>query len=326
MNKIYTNIELSQCICIWRAVLNQALSDALNGNNLSKKTAIKWFFGDDKDFYRACNWAQISPGKLRYFLIKKLAAEGPDVIKNCLYEKTKKGTYPRISKAFSSIPRIQTTSSISFLYENLEMRANIIDNKLWFNLSHLNHTWKFSALSDVFLQDVNTRIDPDHLKSQAAKSKNPKSKKLILFTDITGIIQLAKCLDNSKLESFATWVKNKKYKQYLLPAQDIFKLKFQNHTILARLYRNKLFILFNDIQKIFLLITSSYRKIVHQNNKYFYSYMNSPKRQLVIRSDLLLQIVESRNVAKKKYQEIKPQLIQWIKEQQSRFEEENNEE
>ena len=46
----------------------------------------------------------------------------------------------------------------------------------------------------------------------------------------------------------------------------------------------------------------------------------------MIRSDLLLQITKSKNVAKKVHQEIKTLLIQWIREQQSIFEGENDEE
>jgi len=317
MNDFYSNFEIRQCVTIWRMTLNQALTDALNGNRIEKRSAIRWFFNDDRDFYFVCDCARVSPHKIRSFLINEFAIRDPDIIKNTLYEEPKRGHFPPITLPHKSIPKIKADSPISFIYEGMEIRAQVIDEELWFNLSQLNFFWKFCETHDVALRDINTCIDPIHLKKLDVK-------KLVLFVDSTGIAQIAESLKVSNLKSFATWINQKKYKQNILKVLDTFEIKFQDCTVLAILFKGKLFLRFNDVSKIFLIVTPSHRKTILKKNKYFYSYLNSQKRQLMTRSDLLIQVIESRKIASKKYKKMRPKIVQWIKEQQQLFEGKTN--
>jgi len=317
MNDFYSNIETKQCVAIWRMTLNLALTDALNGNRIEKRSAIRWFFNDDKDFYFVCDCAQVSPHKIRSFLINEFAIRDPDIIKNTLYEEPRKGCYPKIILARKSLPSIETNSPISFIYKALEMRAYVADNRLWFNLSHLGQLWKFSDAQEIGLHDINTFIDPKHLRRK-------KDKKLTLFADSTGIEQLSDSFKSNKLSLFAKWIKKGTYKHNLLETQNTFKLTFQNQEIQACLFRNELFLHFKNVSAIFFLTTPSYKENVRQKSKYFYAYLCSKKRQLVVRTDLLLQLIEARQPGLKRYAEVKPKLIQWIKEQQQLFERETN--
>ena len=319
MSNILSNIDARQCIYIWRSVLNQAVTDALRGDSLNRKSAIRWAFGENqRDFYFVCNCAQVSPHKVRGFLINEFATQDPDIIQNSLYEYIEIGRYPRITLPNKSIPKIDTSSPIGFIYKDLEMCAYAQDDDLWFSLNQLNHRWKFCDGQDVALCNINTLIDPKCLMRKTAN-------KLILLANTKGITQLSESLRCSPLNLFAKWVERGNYKQYIIKPQDDLKLEFQDYSVLACLYKNKLFLCFKTISQIFFLITSTYKKDIQKKGKFFYAFLGSEKRQLMVRADLLEKLIESKDPKVKRYVEIKPKIIQWIKEQRQLFERENDE-
>ena len=318
MSNIPANIDAKQCIGIWRSVLNQAVTDALNGDNFNRRSAIRWAFGENQqDFYFVCNCAQVSPNKIKGFLINEFAIKAPDAIKNSLYEEVEIGRYPQITLSYKSIPKLDTSSPISFIYESMDMNAYVQGNDLWLSLNQLNHRWKFCDGQDVTIRNINTLVDPKRLMRK-------KANKVILFTDAKGLFQLSQSLKSSPMKLFAKWVERKNYKQYIINPQDKFKLKFQNYSILACLYKNKLFLRFKTISEIFFLATPTHQKDIHQKDKFFYAYLDSQKRQLMVRADLLIKLIESKVSKLERYIEIRPKIIQWIKEQQRLFEGKTN--
>lgn len=314
MSELFPDIEEKQCVLLWKSVLNRALSDALKGSNIIKKSAIRWFFGEkDRDFYRVCNWAQVSHQKVRDFLLKELAKQGSDIIKNALYTEYPIGRFPRVAQPYKSIPKIDLSSPISLIYEGLEICAYIVDEKHWFNISRLNGLWKFCDTQNVGIVDIDTFIDPAHLQREAIN-------KVVLFSDIVGIEQLATSFSNKKLKLFANWVKSEKHKQNILEKQNIFKLKFQDHSILACLYKDKLFLHFVTVLKTLSSTPISFKKEIREKDKYFYAFLEAKTRQLMVRTDLLAQLIEERKTKPRCKIETKLQLIQWLKEQQQLFE------
>ena len=314
MSELLSDIEEKQCVLLWKNVLNQALSDALKGSNIIKKSAIRWFFCEnDRDFYRVCNWAQVSHQKVRDFLLKELAKQDPDIIKNALYAEYPIGRYPRVAQPYESMPKIDLSSPIRLIYEGLEICAYIVDEKLWFNIPQLNWLWKFCDTWNVGICDIDTFIDSAHLRRE-------DTDKVVLFSDIIGVEQLATSFSNKKLKLFADWVKAEKHKQNILKKQNIFKLKFQNHSILACLYKNKLFLHFTTVLRTLSSTAISFKKEIREKNKYFYAFLEAKTRQLMVRADLLMQLIEERKTGPKCKVETKLQLIQWLKEQQRLFE------
>ena len=312
-------IDVKDCIALWQKVLYQMIADALSNNKSAKKKAIIWFKKDEKDFNFVCSYAQVAPQKLRQFVFNKLTEQDPEIIEKLLLEEPEKVSKRKTVLVNKLVKEIKITNQISFLYNNREVRAYIDNDELWFDLTHLNGIIKFLNTAKVCLLDLDTYVEACNLR----KSQN---KNCIIFANLKGIFQLSLSFSNENLKSFADWVEQGMYKYDILKGVNFFFLNFQDNNVLAWLHKKKLFFHFSDIDIFFPVLNQTTRREAQQKDKHFYVYLNSKKRQFMIRSDLLLQITKSKNVAKKVHQEIKPQLIQWIKEQQSIFEGENDEE
>ncbi len=309
-------IDAKDCILLWRKVVNQAVSDAFSKDESVSREAILWFLKDEKYFNKVCEWAQISPQQLRRSVLNKLFETDPKIIEKALTKKLKKPLPKKISLVHNSIKRINLTDPISFIFENQEVHVYVENETLWFNLTHLNGILKFVYGKVVRLVDLDTYISAFNLAK--SKTQDPD-----VFANLKGIYQLGASFKNQNLNSFADWINQGIYKNHMLEDTNFFYLNFQGNAILAWLHKKRLFLHFSSIGKFFPLPEKTTRKEAQQENKHFYVYLNSKQRQFMVQSDLFLQIIESRSIKKKKHQEMKHQLIKWIKEQQQIFEEEN---
>ena len=311
------NTDAKNCVLIWRKVLSQMVTDALSKEKSAKKKAVIWFMKDEKDFNLTCNLAQVDPQRLRRHIFNKLTEKDSDIIEKLLLEKPQKIDRRKFSLTCKAVKPIQNPTQISFLLRNQEVRAYVENDELWFNLTHLNRVVKFIDNPTVRLFDLDTYIN-------ACNLRRSQDKQHIIFANIKGIYQLAVSLKNQNLNLFADWIDQGMYKYDILKGINFFFLEFQDIKILAWLHKKRLFLHFTGIDTFFPVLTQTTRKEAQQKDKHFYVYLNSTKRQFMVRSDLLIQIIESRNVAKKAHQTMKPKLIQWIKEQQQIFEGEDN--
>ena len=57
---------------LWRAVIRQAIKDATGKNKLEKPYALKWIFGDGRDFNLVCEFADVLPHKVREEVCNRL--------------------------------------------------------------------------------------------------------------------------------------------------------------------------------------------------------------------------------------------------------------
>ena len=310
-------IDAKDCVLLWRKVVNQAISDAFSIDESISREAIIWFLKDGKYFKQVCDWAQILPQQLRRSVLNKLIEKDPKIIEKALTEKPKMPLKKKSSLVYNSVKRMNPTSQISFIFENQEVHAYVENETLWFDLTHLNSVSKFMPGQAVRLVDLDTYISAGNL----AKSK---TRKHAVFANLKGIYQLGASFKSQNIISFADWIDQGIYKNHILENVNFFYLNFQGNDILAWLHQKKLFLNFSNIGMFFPLPQKTTRKEAQQENKHFYVYLNSVQRQFMVRSDLFLQIIESRSIRKKEHQEMKPQLILWIKEQQIIFEGEAN--
>ena len=296
--------DAKDCILIWRKVLSQMISDALSKERSAKKKAVIWFLKDEKDFNLTCSLAQVDPYKLRQHIINRLTEEDPNIIEKLLLEKSEKTNTKKNSLTYGTVKPIENPTQISFFFNSQEVRAYVENDELWFDLTHLNRFIKFVDYSIVRLVDLDTYVNTSNLR----KSKN---KAHVIFANLKGIYQLSASFENQNLSSFADWIEQGMYKYDILKGLNFFFLKFEDVKILAWLHKKRLFLHFADIDIFFPVLTQITRKEAQQKDKHFYVYLNSKKRQFMVRADLLIQIIESRNVIKKEHQTVKPKLIQW---------------
>lgn len=306
-------IDIGEYVSFWKKVICQAITDALSKNKSAKKNAIIWFLKDEKDFNLVCDWAQIVPHKLRQHIIEKLEEQDPNIFKNLLKENDEKTTTQKVSLVYKSVGEIKLTNQLNFLYNNQEIHAYSENNELWFDLTYLNYLFKFIDYKDVRLSDLDTYVDAINLGKAGYRKR-------VIFSNLKGLFQLSISLGNDKLRLFVDWMEKGMYKYDILKGINFFYLEFQGNNILAWLHKKRLFFRLSDVAKSFYSISQATRVKAQQKDKHYYVYLNSTKRQFMVRSDLLIQLIETRNFKKHKHIELKPQLIQWIKEQQLMFE------
>ena len=313
MSNSFEDIDTNNCVLFWRSVLNQALIDAIRGKGLEQRAAVKWIFQERDHFNFVCDFAQVEADRIKRLAINKLATQDPNIIEKLLNENSETDSICKNVLTYKSVQKVKINSCISFLYGCAEIRAYVVDDALWFDLTLLNHLWKFIDSQDVRLCDLDTYIDPENLR----KITKPRT---AFLANLRGITQLAFSFENMDLHFFIHWLEKEQYKQAILKDLNYFYLKFKDTKVLAWIYQNELFLHMGDLSKIFFLRNPNYKKQVQQPGKYFYVYLNSIKRQLMVRADLLIEMIKEKNAKNKKHLDIKPELIQWIKGQQQLFE------
>ncbi len=309
--KAAENISDEQCISFWRMVLIQAIEDATHGSGNIRKNALHWFIFEHESLNFVCENAQVSNTKAKQYVIDTLNKQDPELIDKIL----NKRKAPNIAPTYTprDIKSVKAEPTLSLCYKNMEIKAYFFEDKIWVRADTLNNIFKFIESHNIGPSQLNGIINANDLR----KIKFPRY--TVVLIGVEGINQIIQWSNNHKLKAFAQLIENDNYKQHVIENTKTFDLDFKGNKITAWIYKNKLFFLLLDMHKAFF-IEPDYRKHNPEEEDHFFLYRNTTKRQLLVKADLLLKIITEKQPSRKKLENKKPGLIQWIKQQIQTFE------
>lgn len=288
---------------MWKSVLAQVFRDIYKGSVADKADIARWVLFEPRRFELVCDLANVDPQKTKKCINKHL-----DLQKYSKVDVTRILEYKEDNKQF---PELKNSKPVNFFYQNVEVKAIETENKIWIGLNTINSFFNLYTFSSK---------EPNIIKTihfgNSIETKNIRrcriSHTTYLFTNVSGLLQLAKAFNKQEILNFVEILENGKYKENIIENYEFEELIFQKRPLLCFKYQNNLFIKLYNVIKIASL--QHYKTLEYLTvDSCLRVSVKTPYKQLFVSREKIIEILTNSSTNRSAIRQVREKLVSFLK-------------